>query len=446
MLNLYPQRTSTCESVSRRHFLLQVGTLSGVGLSLDSLLRREAAAGTTRDSERSCILIWTRGGTSHHDTLDPKPQARAEIRGEFGVVDTTVPGVQFSDMVPSFAKNLDLFSVVRNLNSRNGAHAAADAIMLSGRLLNPTITYPCYGSVIAYERGAQRNMPPFVQIGTEVDRTFFGGTAGYLGVANNPFEISGNPNDDDFTVRDLTPPGGVSSQQIGLRREALEKIDTFQRQLDEQPSALEALDEHYRSALRMITSPATQRAFDLNREPAEVREMYGRHQFGQGCLLARRLIESGTRFVTVSSGDNLTGPGSWDTHRENFKYLRHLLPPLDQAFPALLSDLKQRGMLEKTLVVWLTDFGRTPKINVSAGRDHWASAGIACFSGTGIPGGCIVGQTDGEGGRSVGEEYYPEDIAATIYTKLGIPLHTTHVIGDGRPMRLCEGRPIRELV
>jgi len=440
MLNVLPQRIANCQTAGRRDFLLRVGSLAGVGLSLDQLLRLEAtAAGAKRDVERSCILIWTRGGTSHHDTLDPKPDAKAQVRGEFGVVDTTVPGVPFSDRVPGFAKHFDKFAVVRNLNSLNGAHQIADAIMMSGHKVDPTVKFPCYGSVIARERGHRNNMPAFVQLGNDVDRKFFGGTAGYLGIAYNPFEIHEDPNDEKFTVKDLTPPGGVNQTRITLRREALKTIDTFQRQAAKQPPALGALDDYYHSAFRMITSPATQRAFDLSREPDALRDAYGRNKFGQSCLLARRLIEAGTRFVTVSNAD-------WDTHRDNFTRLKTLLPPLDQAFPALLVDLEQRGLLDKTLVVWLTDFGRTPTVNVSSGRDHWASAGIACFAGAGVPGGTVVGQTDAIGGHSIGEENYPQDIAATVYTKLGIPLETTHKIGDGRPMRLCNGHVIKELM
>ena len=440
MLNFQPECVRNCETHHRRDFMLRVGMLGGVGLSLDQLLRLEAnASPQTRDSERSCILIWTRGGTSHHDTLDPKPEAKSQIRGEFGVVDTAVPGVQFSDQVPGFAKHFDKFAVVRNLNSINGAHQIADAIMMSGHKVSQTVRYPCYGSVIAHERGHRHNMPAFVQLGNDVDRKFFGGTAGYLGIANNPFVIQGDPNDEKFTVKDLSPPGGVSLDRINLRRDALKTIDTFQRQLQKQPPALGALDDYYQSAFRMVTSKATQRAFDLDRESTSVRDTYGRHKFGQSCLLARRLIEAGTRFVTVSSG-------GWDTHQNNFRDLKKLLPPLDQAFPALIADMKERGLLEKTLVVWLTDFGRTPTVNVSSGRDHWSSAGIACFAGAGVPGGSVVGQTDAIGGRSVGKEYFPQDIAATIYTKLGIPLDTTHKKGDGRPMRLCHGRVIEELM
>ena len=450
MLDLYPSATADCANMNRanmnqattnrRHFLLQVGGLAGIGATLPGLLRQEAqAADLNNRSKTNCILVWTRGGTSHHDTLDPKPDAKAEVRGEFKAIDTALPGVQFTDLVPHFARHAEQFSVVRNLNSINGAHGTADAIMMSGWQMNPNITYPCYGSVVAKERGYRDNMPPFVQLGNEVDRKFLGGTAGYLGIAHNPFEIHADANEPEFSVRDLTPPGGMSLDRVRLRREALSTIDRFQRDLDRQPAVLDALDAYYENAFAMVTSPATQRAFDLDRETDGTRDAYGRTTFGQSCLLARRLIEAGSRFVTVSDGD-------WDTHRDNFTRLRELTPPVDQGFTALLLDLKQRGLLETTLVVWLTDFGRTPTINPAAGRDHWASAGIAVFAGAGTPVGTIVGQTDSTGGQSVGKEYYPRDIAATIYHKLGIPSETTYQIGNGRPMRLNEGNPITELL
>ena len=444
MLNLFPQNSPDCEERSRRHFLLQVGTLGGgIGLSLATRLRLQAegAKDGTEDvtGGRNCILIWTRGGTSHHDTLDPKPDARSEVRGEFGVTQTALPGVIFSDLVPGFARHADKFAVVRNIDFLNGAHGLADALMLSGWKFNPAVNYPCYGSVIAHERGYRDNMPPFIQLGNEVDRLFFGGTAGYLGIANNPFEIPGDPNDEKFSVRDVTPPGGINLTRVNLRREALSAIDTFQRAADQQSASLAAIDEYYESAFGMITSPQTQKAFDLEEETPKLRDAYGRTKFGQSCLLARRLIEAGSRFVTVSDG-------GWDTHRDNFNELRKLVPPVDRAFPALIEDLKSRGLLENTLVVWLTDFGRTPIVNASAGRDHWSKAGFAVFAGAGTPPGTIVGQTDGDGGRVVGKEYYPHDVAATIYTKLGIPLDTTHTIGDGRPMRLCKGSLITEVM
>ena len=441
MLNLFPQRMPDCES-TRRSFLLQVGSLGGLGLSLDTFLRAEARAAASHRSTISnanCILIWTRGGTSHHDSTDPKPTAKAEVRGEFDVIDTALPGIQFTDKMPHFARHLKEFAVMRNLNPQNAGHGIADAIMMSGKKLNPSLTYPCFGSVLAKEKGARSKLPPFIQLGTQVDREFGGGTAGYLGVGYNPFEIPGDPNKQEFTVRDVTLPGGTSLARLGRRRQALAAIDRLQRDVEKQPNTLKAIDGYYENAFSMITSPATQRAFDLQAETSQTRDLYGRTSIGQSCLLARRLIESGARFVTVSSP-------SWDTHVNNFSRLKSLLPPLDQAFPALILDLKTRGLLESTLVVWMTDFGRTPLINSAAGRDHWPSAGPICFAGAGTPTGTVIGKTDATGARPVGQEYYANDVAATIYRKLGIPLDTLHVTPDGRPLQVCDGRVIPPLM
>ncbi len=442
MLKLFRKHSPDCESVNRRNFLLEVGSIGSLGLSLDMLLRGQAASASPTGAQAgdvNCILIWTQGGTSHHDTLDPKPQARAEVRGEFGVIDTVVPGIQFSDQMPQFAKQLGRFAVMRNLNPRNGSHGRADAIMMSGKPVNPTVTFPCYGSVIAKEKGYQKNMPPFVQTGTHLDRRWGGSTAGHLGIENNPFELPGDPNDENFTVRDVTPPGGISLARLDRRRAALKTIDQLQRNLERPSPALEALDEFYQNAFSIIADPATQKAFDLKSEKPKVRDAYGRTELGQGCLLARRLIEAGTRFVTVTSGH-------WDTHGDNFNRLKKLLPPLDTALPRLLIDLEQRGLLDNTLVVWMTDFGRTPVVNRVAGRDHWKYAGILCMAGAGTPGGLVFGKTDDEGAQIVGNQYDPNDVGATIYTKLGIPLNSIHVTPDGRPIQLCDGRVIEELM
>lgn len=442
MLNLFPTSTTNCETTGRRNFMLQVGSLAGMGLSLETLLRQRTLAAEAESSaadDMSCILIWTRGGTSHHDTLDPKPEAKAEVRGDFGVIDTMLPGVQFTDQMPNFAKQLGRYTVMRNLNPQNGSHATADAIMMSGHKRNPSLKFPCFGSVIAKERGYLNNMPPFVQVGTQVDKRFGGGTAGYLGIAYNPFELPGDPNAKNFTVRDVSPPKGITIDRIERRRQALEAIDTLQRNVEKRPDAFQATDDYYQNAFSIITSSATQKAFDLNEEDAKVRDTYGRTNLGQSCLMARRLIQAGTRFVTVSSG-------GWDTHTKNFTRLKKLLPPLDQAFPALVADLEEQGMLEKTLVVWMTDFGRTPIINSAAGRDHWSTASILCMAGAGTPAGYVMGKTDDTGARPADKEYYPNDVAATIYTKLGIPLDTTHTTPDGRPVRVCDGEIIDKLM
>ena len=439
MLNLFPRSISNCERSSRRDFMLQVGSIGALGLGLDQAIRAKAQAAGTAPADVNCILLWTRGGTSHHDTLDPKPEAAAAVKGDFGVIDTALPGVQFTDQMPHFAKHADTFATIRNLNPRNGSHGRADAIMMSGRKFNAATPCPCFGSVVVREQGYRTTLPPFIQVGTNVDQRFGGGQPGYLGLACGAFVVPGNPASDDFRVRDVTPPGGMTLDRLSRRQQALTAINELQQTADNQADALQALDGYYRNAFSIITSPATQKAFDLNEEQDTLRDSYGRTELGQGCLLARRLIEAGTRFITVTSG-------GWDTHRDNFGRLKKLLPPLDQAFPALVADLEDRGMLETTLVVWLTDFGRTPTINSAAGRDHWSSASICCMAGAGTPAGLVLGQTDDTGARPVGPECYPEDIAATIFRKLGIPLDTVHVAPDGRPIVLCEGEPIAELM
>jgi len=438
MLSLGATTLRDCEGLRRREFL-QIGTLAGLGLSLPTLLRgrqAQAAAGVPA-KDINCIFIWTQGGTSHHDTFDPKPNAPVSVKGEFGVIDTAIPGVQFTEIVPRMAKELGRFALLRGWNPANGSHGTADQWVMSGRNFNPAVAYPCYGAVVSHQLGFRSAMPPFVQLGQSVDRRFGGGTAGYLGLEHNPFELLADPNQPNFVVRDVTPPDGVDSARVSRRRNMLSAVDSLQRRADLQPAAFSALDEHCQAALTMITSPETKRAFEINDEDPRLRERYGATRFGQSCLLARRLVESGVRFVTVTDG-------GWDTHADNFNGLRRLLPPLDQAIPELLTDLEDRGLLETTLVVWATDFGRTPKINSASGRDHWATAGFAIMAGAGVPGGAVLGATDDEGGAPVRDEYRSEDLAATVYTKLGIPLDLITHTADGRPILLNEGRPIKE--
>lgn len=438
MLRLLPHVTRDCEGLHRRGFL-QLGTLAGLGLSLPTLFSgRRAAANPAPAKDVNCILIWTQGGTSHHDTFDPKPNAPVSVRGSYQVIDTAIPGIQFTEIVPRMAKELNRFAILRGWNPKNAGHGVADQYMMSGHNINPALVHPCYGSIVTQQKGFKTRMPPFVQLGAAVDHaTFGGGTAGYLGAEYNPFEILANPNGTPFNVRDITPPAGVDVARLERRRSMLGAVDALQRKLDAQPAAFDALDEHYRAALNMITAPETKQAFNIDSEDAKLRDRYGRTVFGQSCLLARRLVESGVRFVTVSDG-------GWDHHADLFNGMKGKLPPLDQAIPELLTDLAERGLLESTLVVWLTDFGRTPKINSASGRDHWASAGFIMAAGAGVPGGSVLGKTDEEGGRPIDDEYFTEDVAATIYAKLGIPLDLITMTPDGRPIRLNEGRVIKE--
>lgn len=447
MFNLLPQTMRNCEGVSRRASL-QIGGLAGLGLGLPQLLAAERSAQNSNRETKdvNCILIWTRGGTSHHDTFDPKPDAPTSVKGEFGVIDTAVPGIQFTDIVPNMAKELKRFALLRSWNPQNGSHGTADQFVMSGRKFNAALPYPTYGSVVSWYKGFKNALPPFVQLGSQVDRRFGGGLAGILGLEHNAFEILADPNAKNFTVRDISFPGGVTNTRVDRRKRMLAAMDKLQRQAEQpagkdvQAPAFDALDEHFKAAFDMITAPETKTAFKIEEETDALRDKYGRHTFGQNCLLARRMIESGVRFVTVTDG-------GWDTHSNNFKSLKSSrIPPVDQGLPALLTDLEDRGLLDSTLVVWLTDFGRTPNINSASGRDHWASAGFAIMAGAGVPGGSVIGATDEEGGRPIRNEYLSADIATTIYHKLGIPEDIIAQAPDGRPVRLIEGHTIREWV
>ncbi|HBI44626.1 MAG TPA: DUF1501 domain-containing protein [Planctomycetales bacterium] len=430
MMNLFSDRLT-----NRRDFL-KVGALTGLGLSLPTLLASKARAGAARP-DVNCILIWTVGGTSHHDTFDPKPNASVNIRGEFGVIDTAVPGVKFTEVAPHMARELKRFALLRGWNPRNGSHGTADYEVMSGHRFNPNLVYPTFGSVVSYHKGFKNRLPPFIQLGKDVNTIFGGGTAGYLGIVHNPFEIVNDPNSATFSAGDVQSPPEIDAKRGVRRRDMLGRIDALQRQGDRQPELFTALDKDYQAALDLVTAPEAKRAFEIGVEDPRLRDRYGRTRFGQNCLLARRLIEGGVRFVTVSD------PG-WDTHTDNFKGLKNRMPAVDQAIPELLRDLEDRGLLDTTLVLWLTDFGRTPQVNSASGRDHWASAGFAIMAGAGIPGGAVLGRTDAEGSQAVEAEYFSDDIAATVYTKLGIPLDLVTSTADGRPIRLNEGRPIRE--
>jgi hypothetical protein len=442
MLDLWLGSNRTCDRVTRRD-VLRVGSLTAVGLSLPGFLQlraRASAAGQGR--EVSCILIWLQGGISHIDSFDPKPQAPEEIRGEFATIATNVPGLAICDPLPRLAQHQDKYSILRSLNPRNGSHGVADAYMMSGHPFNPSIIYPSYGAVVAREQGDRHAMPPYVQLGMQIDQRFGGGVAGFLGDQFNPFVLPGDASSPSFAVRDVTLPGGVDRERFQHRMNVLHRVDTWQKQMESDTAApLQAASTFYEKAYNLVTAPHAKKAFDIHSEDPRLRDRYGRNSLGQGCLMARRLIEAGVRFVTVTDG-------GWDTHQNNFKSLKdRLLPKLDGAVSSLLQDLSDRGQLDSTMVVVLSDFGRTPKVNTSAGRDHWSTAGIALLAGGGVRPAQAVGQTDALGEQPTEAPYYTEDVAATIYDRLGIPLDTTHHTPDGRPVQVnYDGRVIRELV
>lgn len=433
---------SNCTGLSRRDFL-RVGGLAALGLTLSNYLRASESPGTAVPGNRrrkNCILMWMQGGPSHIDTFDPKPDAPAEIRGEFSTIPTRQTGVRIAEHFPLLAQQFDKLSLIRGHDPQNGSHGVADHLMMTGHRFNPAMAFPCFGSVVAKERGYQNGMFPFVQLGRNIDRRFNGGIGGFLGDQYNPFEVHDDPSSAAFRVRDLSIADPADRRRLERRYSVLQEVDRYQRDM-EATQPVQARDAFYERAHALITSPAAKNAFDLGQESDRIRDHYGRNSLGQSCLLARRLVESGVHFVTVTDG-------GWDTHVNNFRSLKdRLLPRLDRAYAALLQDLHTRGMLEDTLVVWFGDFGRTPKVNPSAGRDHWATAGVACLGGGGVRMGQTIGATNAQAEVVVDSPVRPQDLAATIYHALGVPLNTWYRAQDGRPIELVPtGRPVRQLI
>ena len=411
----------------RRDFI-RIGSLSFGGLSLGNLLASEQAV-----SERACIVIFQNGGASQLDTYDPKPDAPSDVKGSFGSVPTSIPGVHFSGLLPRSAKVLDRFAVIRSMHSDEAIHERARQYIFSGTKPRNDLLQPSYGAVLAKERGPRNGLPPFVVI-PEKD---LAAEAGFLGPSYDPF-VAGNPNAKTFSVKDLTLPSGVSYEESLARKGLLAKLDSDFRATEQSP-LLDSMDEFYQKAYSLIASPAARKAFDIGSEPDKLRDAYGRTGVGQGCLLARRLIESGVRLATVFHG-------GYDTHIDHEKNTKPLMTDFDQAFPALLEDLKQRGLLANTLVLVIGDFGRTPKLNFSGGRDHWPRAFSVALAGAGIRGGAVIGSTDKQAGEPVDRPVKIEDLAATVYKVLGIDSQKEYH-ANGRPVRIVkDGVPVRELL
>jgi hypothetical protein len=430
----------TCDGLTRRD-LLKVGSVSFLGLGLTEFLALKAAADKPEkpkskgnDRDISVILLWMAGGPSHIDTFDPKPEAPLAVRGPFEPMDTKVDGMQISEHLPKLADVADKFSIIRSLTHGDGAHERAQHYMQTGYLPIPTMEFPSYGSVLAKERGIANNLPPYV---TLVGRDGEGYSGGFLGASYNPF-FAGNPNDGNYRVPDLPLPAGVTKARLDRRRALLSTLDTLARNND----AVKSMDTFFNNAYNLVTSTESQKAFEIGLEPAKIRDMYGRTPFGQACLMARRLVGAGVRFVTITQG-------GWDTHDNNFPSLKNsLLPTIDQGMSALLTDLYQNGMLDTTLVLWMGEFGRTPEINknTNPGRDHWPNAMSVAIAGGGVKGGHVIGETDERGMGPAERAIHVEDLAATLYHALGIDPEKEYATPSGRPVRLAnDGKVIREL-
>ena len=439
-----------CDGISRRDFL-QIGGLGAAGLALPELFRARAQAATpaARGAGRAkaCILLFMGGGPPQMDTFDLKPDAPAEVRGEFPPIATSVPGTQISSLLPMLAQQAHRYAIIRTVSDEytGGAHGQSVYLALTGHK-NPRVSgddirpasddYPCMGSAVARLRGAGHALPPHVWLLDMHRRSFAGEGGGFLGQTCDPFRILQDPNRPDFRVQALTPPREVPLERFGARRGLLEQI---QRHGDT-VLGRRLMDGHQERAFSMILAPQTRTAFDLHAEPNPVRDRYGRHKFGQGVLLARRLVEQGVPLVTVYwNGEEV--PGGWDLHYRNRERLPPLAAPLDRAFSALLDDLDARGLLDETLVVWMGEFGRAPLIEREGGRGHWGRCYSVVLAGAGIRPGIVHGRSDRRAAFPVEGAVSPQDLVTTIYHCLGISRDTELIDTLGRPLRLCQGEP-----
>ncbi|MCC6419844.1 MAG: DUF1501 domain-containing protein [Gemmataceae bacterium] len=428
-----------CDGVTRREFL-RVGTLSALGLTLSDALRLRAVAGTGRRLP-SCVLVWLDGGPSHLDTFDLKPDAPAEVRGPFRPIATRVPGLQLCEHFTRLAQHTDKVCIVRSLTSNLGEHNFGRHYLLTGYRSTPVLEYPSYGAVLAHCREGRPVLPAYVAVPNASREA----GCGYLPTSRRPFVVGGDPSRPDFRVRDLDAPPGLTADRLDRRRDFRADLDQLSRQIDTDAARGER-DAHFDQAYRLILSPAARSAFDLTREPADVRQRYGRHRVGQSCLLARRLIEAGCPFVTVTDE-------GWDTHQQIFRALREgyvggrdgKIPRLDQALSALLADLADRRLLQDTLVIAMGEFGRTPKLNTAAGRDPWPRAFSVLLAGGGVRGGQVIGRSDPRGESPAERPVTPADLARTICTLLGIDPDREFHTPDGRPVAAAPpGQVIRE--
>jgi hypothetical protein len=392
--------------------------LTAFGLGLDDLFRLQSlgagTGGIKPTKVKHCILIWMAGGPSHIDTFDPKPDAPAEIKGEFKPIDTAVPGLKISEVFPNLAKVMDRVTLIRSVTSPEADHDRAAHHLLTGYRPSPALVYPSFGSVVSKTlentRGA---LPPYVAM---PDAPIFA-SSGYLTPAFDPFAVGGDPETPGFRVQNLTPPDEVTLERLNRRRGMVKRLDGFAR--DVAPTTLvTSRDQFADRAYDLLTSSKAQAAFRIGDETAEMREAYGRNTFGQSCLLARRLVQAGVSFVSIKNT---------------------LAPPLDLGLATLLEDLKRLGLLDETLVIAMGEFGRTPQINPNGGRDHHGRANSALLAGAGIPKGAVIGKTDSKGDSPVDRPITPADLSATLYTALGIDPNFQYETPDGRPVRLVDG-------
>jgi hypothetical protein len=455
MIGLTGNGVRLCDGVNRREFL-RIGSLGAAGLGLPDLLRaRRAESGKRRARARSCILLFMWGGPAQQETFDLKPDAPEGLRGEFKPIATRVPGIHICEHLPMMAQKVDQYAILRSVTHTGTNHGTSAYHMLTGRihpspgtLRHPAPTdIPNIGCAAARFGRQPEGLPAHVQLPDEI-RDGDGGLvpgqgAGILGQRHAPFLVQGDPTRDDFSLSTLVLPPDLPPARFGHRidlQAALERHSgSVTRSAPSQDMAI-----HYEQAFRLLQSPAAQRAFQLAAEPARVRERYGMHPFGQSCLLARRLVEAGVPLVSVYwNSPRLTDNESWDTHADAFNRMKqYLLPAFDRSMTALLEDLSARGLLDETLIVWKGEFGRTPKINKNVGRDHWGFCQSVLMAGAGVRGGIVHGSSDAAAAYAAELPVSPDDLAATVFDRLGIPLDHEMHDAQNRPYPLCTGKPV----
>ena len=418
-----------------RRSYLRMGSIAALGsLSWSDVLRLRAAA-PKRDL--SIIHLFLAGGLSHLDTFDMKLNGDSKYRGPFKAISTNVAGLQVCEHLPLTARRADKYTVIRSMTHKQSAHGAAQTLWLSGHDALPTVLAPAIGSVVMKELGPRNELPGYVFVPQPRGNN---ARAGFLGPRFNPFS-AGEVNVAKYSVRDMDLPMGVDWARVERRRGLQALVDEKIRRYDT-TDTFETLDAYYQSAFDLMKSPLAKKAFDVGQEPEKLRERYGRTSMGQGCLLARRLVEAGVRFVTVARGDN-----AWDHHGNIFPTLANdFLPELDKAFATLLDDLGERGMLDSTLVIVSGEFGRTAEINVNAGRDHWPNCYSLVLAGGGVPGGLVWGASDADGMYVKEKPVEIPDLAATIFAKLGIDPRKEYVSNIGRPFRVADGKALEFLL
>ena len=449
---------TTCDGITRRDFL-QIGTLGALGFSLARFEAAQAAVAATerKSTDKACILIFNLGAPSQLDLFDMKPDAPREVRGPFKPIRTASDAFEISELLPLHARLADKFSLVRSCyHTAAAVHDTGHQMMQTGRLFQGGINTPHAGCALEFLKGRKTELPANVILPEPMGPTGgnlpHGQDAGFLGKAYDPFALNADPSKPDFKVPDLLPPQEIGEVRLQRRRELRQLVDNAVKKFEASESA-KLMDANFASAYRLMTSSKARDAFDLRNEPEKVRERYGLTRFGQCCLLARRLIEAGVRFVTINTFITVFDEISWDIHGSkpftSIAGMKDIVAPMyDQGYSALLEDLFQRGLLETTLVANLSEFGRTPRVNPAGGRDHWPQCWTIYFAGGGVKGGRVVGQSDEIGAYPVERAVAPKEVVATIYHALGLELDT-HLPGPaGRPFPLVDygTQPIRELL